>query len=103
MILIQILEEGSTIGMYIERHNNTYTLVASHSYENIEKLEETNQYEELYNSIKDKLTNDLLNKNLIDDNSFGKIVLMLNDSFNFFISGYPDIPDEFLFNENDNN
>lgn len=70
---------------------------------NIEKLEETNQYEELYNSIKDKLTNDLLNKNLIDDNSFGKIVLMLNDSFNFFISGYPDIPDEFLFNENDNN
>lgn len=70
---------------------------------NIEKLEETNQYEELYNSIKDKLTNDLLNNNLIDDNSFGKLLLILNDSFNFFISGYPDIPDEFLFNENDNN
>lgn len=33
----KIIEEGSNISMYIKRHNNTYTLVASHSYENIEK------------------------------------------------------------------
>lgn len=62
-----------------------------------------NEYESFYNEIKDKLSSELLNKNLIDDKIFNLCIQILNDIFNFYISGYPDIPDEFLFNENDNN
>lgn len=63
----------------------------------------SNEYEILYNQIKNNLINNYLNKNLIDDKSFNICIQILNDIFNFYISGYPDIPDEFLFNENDNN
>ena len=63
----------------------------------------SNEYEILYNQIKNNLINNYLNKNLIDDKSFNICIQFMNDIFNYYISGYPDIPDEFLFNENDNN
>lgn len=66
---------------------------------NIQKIEDTKDYENLYNKIKDDLENKLLNKNLIDDGTFNKLVVMLNDIFNFCVSGYPDIPDEYLERE----
>lgn len=62
-----------------------------------------NDYERLYNDIKKDINNKYLNQNLIDDKSFDTCMRFVNDIFNFFISGYPDIPDEYLFNENDNN
>ncbi len=66
---------------------------------NIQKIEDTKDYENLYNKIKDDLENKLLNNNLIDDGAFNKLVVMLNDIFNFCVSGYPDIPDEYLERE----
>lgn len=54
-------------------------------------------YETLYNQIKVQLNNDYLNKNLIDDKSFNICIQILNDLFNFYISGYPDIPEEYLY------
>lgn len=66
--------------------------------EDIEKLETSKNYEELYNSIKNKLTDELLNKNLIDDTGFSKLMLMLNEVFNFFMIGYPDLTDEYINN-----
>lgn len=68
----------------------------------IDKID-SNDYEKLYNNIKNDINNKYLKKNLIDDKSFDTCMRFVNDIFNFFISGYPDIPDEFLFNENDNN
>lgn len=62
-----------------------------------------NDYERLYNDIKKDINNKYLNQNLIDDKSFDTCMRFVNDIFNFFISGYPDIPDEYLFNEDDNN
>lgn len=62
-----------------------------------------NDYERLYNDIKKDINNKYLNQNLIDDKSFDICMRFVNDILNFFISGYPDIPDEYLFNENDNN
>ena len=63
----------------------------------------SNEYEILYNQIKNNLINNYLNKNLIDDKSFNICIQFMNDIFNYYISGFPDIPDVFLFNENDNN
>lgn len=54
-------------------------------------------YEDLYNKIKNELSNKYLNQNLIDDKSYGICIQILNDIFNFYIGGYPDIPDEYLY------
>lgn len=62
----------------------------------------SNEYEFLYNQIKNNIANNYLNNNLIDDKSFNLCIQFMNDIFNYYISGYPDIPDEYLFNENDN-
>ena len=58
-----------------------------------------NNYENLYNQIKNQLVNDYLNKNLIDDKSFNICVQIMNDIFNYYISGYPDIPEEYLYHD----
>lgn len=63
----------------------------------------SNEYEFLYNQIKNNIANNYLNNNLIDDKSFDLCIQFMNDIFNYYKSGYPDIPDEFLFNKNDNN
>lgn len=62
---------------------------------NIDKID-SNEYEKLYNEIKKDLNDKYLNNNLIDDKSFETCMKFVNDIFNFFISGYPDIPDEYL-------
>lgn len=58
-----------------------------------------NNYENLYNQIKNQLVNDYLNKNLIDDKSFNICVQIMNDIFNYYISWYPDIPEEYLYHD----
>ena len=69
----------------------------------INNIKNANDYERLYNEIKNDLNNQYLNQNLLDDKSCGICIQILNDIFNYYISGYPNIPDEFLYNENDNN
>lgn len=56
----------------------------------------SNEYETIYNRIKGEITSNYLNLNLMDDNAFGICIQMLNDIFNYFVSGYIDIPDEYL-------
>ena len=58
---------------------------------------DSSEYEYLYNEIKNELNSKYLNQNLIDDKSYGICIQILNDIFNFYISGYPDIPDEYLY------
>lgn len=71
----------------------------------VDKLFDINkdEYESYYNEIKRRLSSELLNNNLIDDKIHSLCIQILNDIFNYYISGYPDIPDEFLYIENDNN
>ena len=58
-----------------------------------------NEYENLYNEIKNELNSKYLIQNLIDDKSYGICIQILNDIFNFYISGYPDVPDEYLYHD----
>lgn len=48
---------------------------------------ENDEYEMLYNKIKSEIKSKYLSSNLIDDNSFSICVQILNDIFNYFISG----------------
>ncbi len=58
---------------------------------------DASEYEELYNQLKKELNNNYLNQNLIDNKSLEICIQFINDIFNYFISGYPDIPEENLF------
>lgn len=55
-----------------------------------------NNYEILYNQIINQLSDNYLNQNLIDDKSFSICKQIINDIFNYYISGYPDIPPEYV-------
>lgn len=61
----------------------------------------SNEYEGLYNEVKNELSQKYLNQNLIDDKSYGICIQILNDILNFYMSGYPDIPNEYLYQSND--
>ena len=73
--------------------------------EEIENLFEdkidSNDYERLYNEIKKDLKDKYLNNKLIDDKSFEICMRFVNDIFNFYINGYPNIPDEYLYKTDD--
>lgn len=58
---------------------------------NIDKID-SNEYEKLYNDIKKDLNDKYLNQNLMDDKSFETCMRFVNDIFNYYINGYPDIP-----------
>jgi hypothetical protein len=97
----ELLEEIETlvndkINLEIDKISEFTTLI------NEIKNINSNKFERLYNEIKEDLNNNFLNLNLIDYKSYGICIQIINDIFNFYISGYPDIPDEYLYNKNDN-
>jgi Glu-tRNA(Gln) amidotransferase subunit E-like FAD-binding protein len=98
--LYELLEE---IEKLIDEKINLEIEKISELSNKINNIKNSNDYERLYNEIKNDLNNNYLNQNLMDDKSFGICIQIINDIFNYYISGYPDIPDEYLYNENDNN
>lgn len=58
----------------------------------------TEEYEKLYYNLKNQLDNYFSYKKK-DEKSYNICIQVLNDVFNFFISGYPNIPDEYLYHE----
>lgn len=67
------------------------------SISDIKNTEKTN-YENLYYNFKSQL-DDCFKENKLDEKSYGICIQILNDIFNFYISGYPNIPDEYLYHE----
>lgn len=65
----------------------------------IKNTDKTN-YENLYFNFKNQLDNCFKEKKL-DEKSYRICIQILNDIFNFYISGYPNIPDEYLYHEDD--
>lgn len=66
------------------------------SISNIDKL----AYEKLYINSKNQLDDYYKNEKL-DDKSYSICIQILNDIFNFYIGGYPIIPDEYLYKNDD--
>lgn len=67
------------------------------SISDIKNTDKTN-YENLYYNFKSQL-DDCFKENKLDEKSYGICIQILNDIFNFYISGYPNIPDEHLYHE----
>lgn len=63
----------------------------------IKTTDKTN-YENLYYHFKNQIDN-CFKENKLDEKSYGICIQILNDIFNFYISGYPNIPDEYLYHE----
>ncbi len=64
---------------------------------NIKNTDQTN-YENLYYDFKNQLDN-YFKENKLDEKSYNVCIQILNDIFNFYISGYPNIPDEYLYHD----
>ncbi len=93
--LYELLEEieelvDKKISLEIEKISELEPLINNISSVN------SNDYESIYNQIKLNLTNNYLNQNLIDDKGFNICIQFMNDIFNYYISGYPDIPTEYV-------
>ena len=58
------------------------------------------KYESLYYSLKSQLDYYFKN-NKLDEKAYDICIRILNDIFNFYISGYPNIPDEYLYHNED--
>lgn len=93
--LYELLEEieklvDKKISLEIEKIAEFEPLINNIRYYN------SNDYDSLYNQIKLNLTNNYLHQNLIDDKAFNICIQFMNDIFNYYISGYPEIPKEFI-------
>lgn len=64
---------------------------------NIKNVDKSN-YEKIYMNSKNQLI-DYYEAKKLDDKSYNICIQILNDIFNFYISGYPTIPDEYLYHE----
>lgn len=67
------------------------------SISDIKNTDKTN-YENLYYNFKSQL-DACFKENKLVEKSYGICIQILNDIFNFYISGYPNIPDEYLYHE----
>ena len=56
------------------------------------------EYEKLYFDSKNKINTEYKN-NKINDKAYNLCIQLLNDIFNFYMNGYPNIPDEYLYKE----
>ncbi len=62
----------------------------------IKNIDKSN-YENYYFNIKSNLDN-IKNISKLDEKSYDISIQILNDIFNFYMNGYPSIPDEYLEN-----
>ena len=58
----------------------------------------SDEYEKLYFDSKNKIDTEYKN-NKINDKAYNLCIQLLNDIFNFYMNGYPNIPDEYLYKE----
>ena len=59
-----------------------------------------NEFDKLYLNLKNQLDN-YFKDNSLNEKSYNICIQILNDIFNFYINGYPNIPDEYLYHSED--
>lgn len=95
--LYEIIEDiEKQVDSKIELEINELSYIIN-SISDIKKADKTN-YENLYYNFKIQLDN-CFKENKLDEKSYGICIQILNDIFNFYINGYPNIPDEYLYHE----
>lgn len=95
--LYEIIEDiENQVDSKIELEINELSYIIK-SIRDIKKTDKTN-YENLYYNFKIQLEN-CFKENKLDEKSYGICIQILNDIFNFYINGYPNILDEYLYHE----
>lgn len=95
--LYEIIEDiENQVDSKIELEINELSYIIK-SIRDMKKTDKTN-YENLYYNFKIQLEN-CFKENKLDEKSYGICIQILNDIFNFYINGYPNIPDEYLYHE----
>ena len=95
--LYEMLEEiEKLVDKKIEREINEI----SNIFNGIRKIKNVifSEYEKLYFDSKNKIDTEYKN-NKINDKAYNLCIQLLNDIFNFYMNGYPNIPDEYLYKE----
>lgn len=69
---------------------------------NINNIKETDKtkLENIYFSSKNQL-NEYFKNSMLDEKTYNICIEILNNIFNFYINGYPNIPDEYLYKNDD--
>ena len=95
--LYEMLEEiEKLVDIKIEREINEISNIFN-GISNIKNII-SGEYEKLYFTFKNKINTEYKN-NKINDKAYDLCIHLLNVIFNFYMSGYPNIPDEYLYKE----
>lgn len=95
--LYEILEEiEKLVDKKIEREISEISNIFN-DIRNIQNIV-SDEYEKLYFDSKNKINIEYKN-NKINDMAYNLCIQLLNDIFNFYMNGYPNIPDEYLYKE----
>ncbi len=95
--LYEILEEiEKLVDKKIEREISEISNIFN-DIRNIQNIV-SDEYEKLYFDSKNKINTEYKN-NKINDMAYNLCIQLLNDIFNFYMNGYPNIPDEYLYKE----
>lgn len=100
LLALSLYEQLEQIEQLVDSKINLEINELNNIISNIDDIKSINkeQYENLYYNLKNQLDNHFRN-NKLDEKSYNICIQILNDVFNFYISGYPNIPDEYLYHE----
>ena len=93
---VEQIEKLVNSKIYLEIKELNYIILDINTISSIDKSE----YEKLYINSKNQL-DDYYRNGKLTDKSYNICIQMLNDIFNFYIRGYPNIPDEYLYKSDD--
>ncbi len=95
--LYELIEDiENQVDLKIELEINELSMIIQ-NISSIKSTDKTN-YEKLYYNFKNQLDS-YFQKNKLDEITYNICIQTLNDIFDFYISGYPNIPSEYLYHE----
>lgn len=100
LLALSLYEMIEDIEMQVDSKIELETNELGNIISNIKSIKNINkdEYENLYYNLKTQLDN-YFKDNKLNEKSYNLCIQILGDIFNFYISGYPNIPDEYLYHE----
>lgn len=100
LLALSLYELIEDIEMQVDSKIELETNELGNIISNIKSIKNINkdEYENLYYNLKTQLDN-YFKDNKLNEKSYNLCIQILDDIFNFYISGYPNIPDEYLYHE----
>lgn len=102
LLALSLYEMIEDIEMQVDSKIELETNELGNIISNIKSIKNINkdEYENLYYNLKTQLDN-YFKDNKLNEKSYNLCIQILDDIFNFYMSGYPDIPNEYLYHSGD--